>query len=711
MNIGQIQVKSERDIVTVRQAVKGLGASMGFEFLDSVRIATAASELTRNVLEHAGGGKIQFEVLDGRGLKMTFADKGKGIDDMDAVLSDDYVSEVGMGIGLKGARSLMDDFEIVSRPGHGTTVTVVKWLEPGKQLTTSRLKEIRKGLAVVSEESAIEQLKEQNRELAEVLNQLRDKNVQLESVNKELQVTNDGILSLYQEIDTKNEQLALESNRKTEFLRSFSHETRTPINSIVVMTRLLLKEEDGPLSGERQTQVNMIRKNADHLLNLVNDLLDLSRIESGIAEYQLSRFTVDNLFHHASATVAPLAEEKGLSLSFLPDQGLPEIESDLKMARQVMLNLLGNAIKFTDHGQITVTARGETIADDAAIRIEVQDTGMGIPEDKLATIFEQFQRVYSRDDIQRGSGLGLPIARQLAENLGGDISVVSQIDRGSTFSFTLPVLFPPDKRPLAMDETTTTPASTDADTILIVEDDPLAADRLDALFRGEGYRTAIARTAERAIRLATERPPPLAICLDLLLPREQDGWMVLKTLRRHPHTSDIPIVVTTVLDDAKDRAMALGATAYLNKPIEQDDILARIEAYTKSGGIETILVVDDEEAILMQLRSSLGERYTLHTARDGREAVRVLESVIPDLIILDLIMPVMDGFELLDRVRKDKRHRAVPILAYTSKELNGDEQATLAKNDVVVVNKYESRVEELPLQLRETVARLRKGEW
>ena len=708
MNIGKLNVRKEKDIVLVRHAVKTLANIMRFEYLDGIRVATAASELTRNMLEHATGGTINFELVekDICGLKLVFEDHGKGIKDILEVLKETYKSKVGLGIGLKGAQKLMDEFDIKSAIDAGTTVTITKWLPKDIKFSKFNLDQIKTAFVEIADESAIDTLKTQNRELVEVLEQLRKKNVQLEDVNKELEMTNAGILSLYQEIDKKNEDLDLKSKRKTEFMRSLGHEIRTPLNSIISLSRLLVRQVDGPLHPEQVKQTTMVQESAQFLLTMVNDLLDLSKIEEGILKYSVLKFNIDDLFHHVSATMSSLAAEQGLKLIFQKESDLPEIESDFRLFQQILLNLVGNAVKFTEHGEILVRASKELVVNEEYLRIDVKDSGIGIPENKFDDIFEQFKRLHSNDTLKKGSGLGLPIVKNLTENLGGTINVKSKVGVGSIFTITFPFTFP---KKLKIADEEVSEGQLNSDTVLIVEDDENAIYLLRRVFELEGLRVLTARTLERAVKIAEENTL-LTICLDILLPNEEDGWMILKALSRNPKTQHIPVIVISVLTHIRDKAIALGADEYMTKPVNKEELLVRLQSYQKGDKIENILVVDDDVPVLMEFRSLLGDNYNISTASDGSEALKMLDEHIPDLIILDLIMPVMDGFEFLEKLRHEKKHPEIPVIVYTTKDLTEAEKNKILQQKLIVINKHETRVEEMPVKIKRAFNRLQIGD-
>ncbi|MGA1871205.1 MAG: response regulator [bacterium] len=709
MRVGKICVEKEKDILIVRHTVKILCERLGMGHIDCIRVATAASELTRSLYQRPLGGEITFTLLEegGRmGLKMVFEERDKNSENVRKGLDDESLSMDDKRIGLERAKMLMDEVEIASKKDGGAMVTCVKWLRQGMKLHKVDLPEIRQMFAAISEQSALDSLTAQNRELVDVLDELRKRNAQIEDVNRELEMTNAGIISLYQEIDKKNEELDLKNERKRDFMRAFGHETRTPLNSILSLSAILEKKIDGELSAEQEKQIAMIRESAQHMLTLVNDLLDLSRVEAGIIDLKISGIEIGELVHNASETIRPLAHEKGLSLKFEYEEGLPEIHTDYRSLFQVMLNLLSNAVKYTDRGEIKVIVQKMQKDNREYIRISVKDTGIGIPEDYTEKIFNEFVQVHVRDDIQKGSGLGLAITKRILDHLGGHITVESRRGTGTTFTVTLPVKFYRKKwKPRPLESEKMIPV--EKETILIVEDDEKMIYALKKHLEAAGFKVLVARTPEKALSLASNRSI-FAVCLDILLPDEKDGWMALKALKRNLRTSHIPIVVITILSEAEEKAKALEADEYMVKPIEMDELIDKLMTYKKTGKLETLLIVDDDEAEVKRLKQCFGNDYRILTAGNGKEAFEVLEKEEPDLIILDLIMPVMDGFEFLEGLRKKKRGGNKPVVVYTSKNLSWKEESILRKDTLEVINKGDITTKDFFMKVRKIFNLLRE---
>jgi signal transduction histidine kinase/CheY-like chemotaxis protein len=710
MKIGSLAIKKEGDIVKVRQAVKHLCFWLDFDRMEGIRVATAASELTRTLLEYVSGGEVTLELKQSKklsALKLVF--EGKSSDSKKIKELVEFGGSQGVESGISSAKKLMDEFKIDKPTGKGILITLTKQMPVGKDFSKKTINKIKDDFTGLSEESALESLKSQNEELVEVLDQLKEKNTQLENLNYELEASNKSIIQLYHELDLKNEELDRKSENKTRFLRAFGHETRTPINSVLTLAKLLEKRMDGELTSGQEKQVRMIRESAEHMLSVVSGLLDLSRIEAGIMEVKSRQFIVKDLFNNVSSTVAPLAEEKGLALTLECKKGLPELNTDIKLITQVLLNLLGNAIKYSEKGEIVALAEPVSRGNGAeAVKFSVSDTGIGIREDKIETIFEEFKQVHDKHYKSKGTGLGLSIAKTIVRRLGGSgIEVKSEIGKGSTFSFTLPLKF--SSKPTAKSILGQSGLEMDGDTVLVIEDDEKMIYYLRTILEKEGYQVSAARTAQRAIEMA-QKLLPAVILLDIKLPDEDDGWRVLKVLKREIKTKHIPVAVITVLHDAEDKATVLGADEYLSKPIKKENLIALLRRYEKVKEIKTILIVDDEEAEIMGLEAMLREHYQILTARDGQEAMDVLETEKPDLIILDLIMPVMDGFEFLLLRKKQPQILEIPVVVYSTKELDAYEQSIVDKETIMMINKDRTDIEVFPEKMRSIFKKLEKAE-
>jgi len=437
-------IRHEKDVVLVRQRARHLAQLLGFDPQDQTRVATSVSEIARNAYEYAGGGRVSLTVSDELhpAFLVRVADDGPGIADVDTILEGRYRSRTGMGLGIVGARRLADRFDIVSKPGAGTVVTLGKLLPPGTpRLTPERIEELARLLIGAEPHDPIAELQARNHELLRALDELRMAQGELERLNGELAETNQGVLALYAELDDRALQLARESELKSKFLSGISHELRTPLNAIQNLTRLLLDELDGPLSSEQQRQVTMIRDAAAALTDMVSDLLDLARIEAGKTRLRLGEFMVGELLASLRGMLRPILT--GDAVAFHVESCRPDcsMHSDEGRVSQILRNLVANAAKFTETGEIRVTAAHDEVRDHIDFR--VSDTGIGIERDHLDRIFEEYVQLDSPLHRKaRGTGLGLPLSRKLSELLGGSLVVESEPGRGSTFTLSLPRICP-----------------------------------------------------------------------------------------------------------------------------------------------------------------------------------------------------------------------------------------------------------------------------
>ncbi len=434
--LGDIYIRRENDIVKVRDRVRRLAREMGFDPTTQIKITTAISEITRNIYEYAKSGAILLAVAErgeDAGLMVTARDDGPGIDDqtLRTILHGTYQSANGMGIGLSGTRKLMDEFDIQTAPHEGTRVTVIKWLpHPIATTTKQRVAELRAHFGGEDADSAIEELQQQNRDFVKILGELEEKREQLEQVNHQLNETN-------RNLNEANAKLREISEMKEEFLALTTHDLRSPLAVISGVISFFTSGRLGELSGEQKNMVAMMERNAQSLIELVNDLLDASKLEAGSMRLDPTSIDLRGLINELHETIEPLAREKNITLKEELPPRLPPIEADRAKLRRIIVNLLSNAIKFTQHGG-TVTVTAERIGN--YLRVAVADTGVGIAPEDVARLFDKYEQARSRATRgEKGTGLGLYIIRQLVELHGGEIHVQSEPGKGSTFTFTLPI--------------------------------------------------------------------------------------------------------------------------------------------------------------------------------------------------------------------------------------------------------------------------------
>ena len=434
------EIRTEQDVVLARQRARQIAALLGFDGLDQTRLATALSEIARNAVQYAGGGRLTFELTrDPAMLLVRVSDHGPGIARLQDVLDGRYRSSTGMGLGLLGARRLSDHFEIVTGRERGTAVELGKTLPPGTLVSSDVVARLSRELALVAPADPLSEVRAQNQELLNALQEGRERQQEVERLNQELAETNRGVLALYAELDEKAADLARASELKSRFLSNISHELRTPLNAILNISGLLIDHVDGPLNSEQERQVRFVRSAALTLAEMVNDLLDLARIEAGRSVVRPTAFTVADLFAGLRGMFRAITPTERVTLLFEEPADLPALATDEGKLSQILRNLISNALKFTEQGEVRVTAASEP---DGRITFVVADTGIGIAPEDQERIFEEFSQLESA--LQRratGAGLGLPLSRKLAELLGGQLTLSSAPGEGSTFTVSIPARY------------------------------------------------------------------------------------------------------------------------------------------------------------------------------------------------------------------------------------------------------------------------------
>ncbi|HUN50446.1 MAG TPA: ATP-binding protein [Candidatus Sulfotelmatobacter sp.] len=537
-----MSIETAADVVGTRQRARRIAELIGFQRQDQTRIATAVSEIARNAFTYAGGGRAEFAIAIADGeqvLQIRISDRGHGIADLPAILDGQYRSSTGMGLGLLGARRLVDRFSIESQPGKGTLVELGQRLrERGGPLTPAKLSEV---VSILKREGAIDPLAalhEQNRELLQSLEELRRREAEADQLSAELADTNRGVVALYAELEERAEQLRKVSELKTRFLSNASHEFRTPLNSILALSRLLLERVDGELTAEQEKQVTYIRRTAESLTELVDDLLDLAKVEAGKIGVKIGPISVPNLFSALRGALRPLLAGAAVELIFECADDVPELVTDEAKVAQILRNLVSNALKFTEHGEVRVIAR--YVEKSKLAIFSVRDTGIGIAPKDQARIFEEFSQLDSQlQKAVKGTGLGLPLSRSLAELLGGTLRVESVVGQGSVFTLTIPSVFGPAARPQP-----SPPAGGGKKRILLVDDDETFRYIVRQMIDGElNYEVLDAADGRDGLRIARDRLPDV-IVLDLQMP-EMDGFQVLRELSTDPRVCAIPVIVLT----------------------------------------------------------------------------------------------------------------------------------------------------------------------
>jgi signal transduction histidine kinase/DNA-binding response OmpR family regulator len=527
---------------------------------------------------------------------------------------------------------------------------------------------------------ALEEIQEQNRELVRTLSELRERQAELLHLNRELEDTNRGVVALYAELDEKADHLRRADEMKSRFLSNMSHEFRTPLNSILALSRLLLDGLDGQLSGEQDKQVRFISKAADDLTQLVDDLLDLAKIEAGKIEVRPIDFNVTNLFSALRGMLRPLLVGDSVKLTFEEPQAPLDLFSDEGKVSQILRNFISNAIKFTERGEVRVSASSSE--DGRCVRFEVSDTGIGISREYQESIFEEFTQVPNPLQSKvKGTGLGLPLCRRLARLLGGDVAVSSELGAGSVFCATLPIHFA--EAGVAAVAPVELQVEAGLMPIIVVDDEAELRHIMEKYLRNSRYQPFGARNLREA-RDLMQRFRPQAIVLDIML-RGEDSWRWLSELKSTPATAAIPVIVLTTVEDER-KGLALGADAYCLKPITPERLHATLDSLTA----RRVLVIDDDPTARYLMHKLLeDEKVCVIEARDGRSGLAAARRSRPSLIFLDLNLPDLQGEDVLEALKSDSELHEVPVTIVTSALVSRDQRERLGRHAQAVLQKSE----------------------
>jgi signal transduction histidine kinase/CheY-like chemotaxis protein len=579
-----VKIARDEDVVSARQRARQIAEALKFDAQQQTRVATAVSEVARNVARYAGSGAVEFALdVDAQELVITASDRGKGIPHIDAVLNGTYRSETGMGLGIVGARRMMDALDIRTSKT-GTTVILRKRL-PARSAapTKSDVARITERIASTPSVSIADEMQQQNHELLAALEELRQRQEDLSRLNAELQDTNRGVVALYAELDEKAEHLRRADEMKSKFLSNMTHEFQTPLNSILALTRLLLERADGDLAEEQEKQVRFIRQATEDLTELVTDLLDIAKVEAGKVTVRPATFTVSDLFGTLRGLMRPLQTNDAVALVFeQPHDTGVRLFTDEGKVSQILRNYISNALKFTERGEVRVTAH---IVGDGTMRFEVTDTGIGIAPADQGRLFHEFGQVPNRLQARvRGTGLGLSLSKRLAELLGGSVGVRSAPGAGSTFLLTIPMTAPGFE--LTADGTEVKPVLREGPMALVVDDEQTARYLLRHSLTQIGCRVIEAINGEDGLRRAASEQPDV-IFLDLRMP-DMLGTEVLARLKRDPATARIPVIIATsqLVAPAERERLEAHAVAVLGKgSLGEDDGPEQIRQVLRAANI------------------------------------------------------------------------------------------------------------------------------
>lgn len=590
-----VEIRFEQDIVLARQRARQIAHLLGFDIQEQTRIATAVSEVTRHAFQYAGKGKVEF-IIEGQSSQVfvtRIADSGEGIANLQ--------TNSHHGMGLVAAQRLMDEVLVESSSSRlGTGVQLIKQLpKHATYLSKAQLNQIVAQLTRLPKDPFAE-IQQQNQELLRTLEELRQRQEELAQLNQELEDTNRGVIALYAELNDKAESLKRASELKSRFLSNMSHEFRTPLNAILSLSDMLLNHLDGDLTIEQEKQVSFIRKSAASLTDLVNDLLDLAKVEAGKVDVRVTNFEVTDLFSALRGMLRPLLTNNDVALIFVEPSAIPTLKTDEGKLSQIMRNFISNALKYTEKGEVRVTAK---LGANQTVIFSVADTGIGIAPENQSRIFEEFVQVdHPLQKRVKGTGLGLPLCKKLAQLLGGKVNLQSTLGVGSTFSVILPIVY---------------------------QDFGLAM--LDAVSRNNGENPDLVENGR-----ATNMP--------------------------EPKNQNIP---------------------------------------NPSPVLTKILIIDDEEVSRYTIKSWLGDLpCTAIEATDGYEGLYRARTEQPQAILLDLLMPGLTGFTVLEQLKSDPVTSAIPVIIVTSKRLEAQEYEQLAARAVAIVSKESNSREEAIAQIR-----------
>jgi len=489
---------------------------------------------------------------------------------------------------------------------------------------------------------------------------------------------------------------------KSQFLANMSHELRTPLNSIIGFSRIIIKGIDGPVTDLQQQDLTAIYNSGQHLLGLINDILDLSKIEAGKMELTLDEIDIEKLIKSVMSTVIGLIKDKPVRLEEDIEKNLPAVKADSMRIRQILINLFSNATKFTEEGVIKVAAKREG----NLVRISVIDSGPGISKEDQTKLFQAFSQVdASATRATGGSGLGLSISQELVHMHGGEIGLESEVGKGSTFYFTLPFHEIQEIAPEI--ELSEIPDESDSQAILAIDDDENVITLYERYLNTKGYQVIALTDPKKAVKRAKEINP-YAITLDIMMPN-YDGWQVLQDLKSNPDTQNFPILICSIVEDS-EKGYALGATDYLLKPIIEDDLLSALDRLNDDGTLHDILVIDDDpdDRRLLEKLLDNAKGFTPILAEDGPAGWDMIVGNPPDAVILDLFMPKMDGFEIIDAMQAKEDLREIPVILISGGDISKSQQEKLDSLNHHLIKKGTLDPKELLSVLERSLNHLKK---
>jgi signal transduction histidine kinase/CheY-like chemotaxis protein len=523
-----------------------------------------------------------------------------------------------------------------------------------------------------------------------------------------------GVVIIYSDItDRKRYEQALTAARdqaeamsrtKSSFLANMSHELRTPLNAIIGLSEMLVSNAARFGTEKALEPLRRVHRAGTHLLGLINQVLDLSKIEAGKLELNLETISVAPLIDEVVGTARQLADQNKNNLTVDCPRDLPPIEGDALRLRQILLNLLSNACKFTKNGNVTLHVARSVKDGQQFIEFAVTDTGIGMTPEQVGRLFEEFSQADASTARQYGgTGLGLAITRHLCRMMGGDVTVTSEPGKGSTFLVSLPLASqqPLDEAAPQIVEGST--ADSESGYVLVIDNDPTARELISDYLRQAGFSVITATGGREGLKLAKEHHP-IAITLDVTMP-DLDGWTVLAALRGDPQLADIPVVIATILDERR-QGMALGAVGYLTKPIDRDKLVNLIRRHRTRAGPARVLIVEDDADQRQRVRMWLEPlQWLVSEAENGRVAIDRLKEIEPDLILLDLMMPEMDGFQFVAALQEQPAWSRIPVIVITARDLSAEDRKRLNSGVELILLKESFNPSDLVDRVRQLVAK------